>query len=143
MASERSGSLFVYGSLIFPEVWEAVVDSSPVSSEPAQLSGFLAFRVIDETYPGLVAGSSSATTGGILIHGLTSGHWESLDSFEGEFYERVEVVVETLNSGMRKTHRAQTYLVCDGFQDHLSDELWDADKFAKTGLADFLDRFVR
>ena len=142
IGSESEGRLFVYGSLIFPEVWKGVVGSPATRTEPAELSGYSAFRVIDEAYPGLVKTSQIARTQGVLIFGLTLEDWKTLDVFEGEFYERVEVNVETVQSPEKEIYGAHTYLVSDGFEDRLSEELWDVDEFAKSGLADFLQRFV-
>jgi gamma-glutamylcyclotransferase (GGCT)/AIG2-like uncharacterized protein YtfP len=46
--------LFTYGTLMFPEVWQAVVGRQ-FETTPAQLPGYQIFRVRDAVYPGIIA----------------------------------------------------------------------------------------
>jgi hypothetical protein len=46
--------LFTYGTLMFPEVWQAVVGKE-FQTLPAQLPNFQIFRVKDAVYPGIIA----------------------------------------------------------------------------------------
>jgi gamma-glutamylcyclotransferase (GGCT)/AIG2-like uncharacterized protein YtfP len=46
--------LFTYGTLMFPEVWQAVVGRQ-FETTPAQLPGYEIYRVAGALYPGIIA----------------------------------------------------------------------------------------
>ena len=52
--------LFTYGTLMFPEVWQAVVGKD-FETTPAQLPGYQIFRVRDAVYPGIIATEPSGS----------------------------------------------------------------------------------
>lgn len=142
MESDGKHRIFVYGSLMFPEVWNAVVGRPANRSARVVAHGYSAFCVSGQDYPGLVSEADAAVTEGVLIFDLIEEDWQRLDAFEGSFYERVEIRVQLVGGENEETHRAQTYLVRDGFRSQLTDELWNAEAFAKTGLSEFIGRFV-
>lgn len=148
MEEGSAGRLFVYGSLMFPAVWEAVVGGEEKRAVPAVALGFHAFRVEGEDYPGLVPveaeSRGGARTKGLLLFGIGEEDWERLDAFEGAFYKRVEIgVTAGEEDGDPKDYRAQVYQVRAEFRGKLTEEVWDNEVFAATGLGRFLERYVR
>lgn len=82
--SAETASLFVYGSLRFPDVLLALLDRVPTST-PAQASGWRAAALRGYAYPALVPASGSAD--GLLLTGLTADEWRILDDFENDLYQ--------------------------------------------------------
>ncbi|MDQ6741750.1 MAG: gamma-glutamylcyclotransferase [Candidatus Dormibacteraeota bacterium] len=78
------GGLFVYGSLLFPEVLLALVDRVP-SRTPATAPGWRVAALPGRVYPGLVPGPGSAP--GLLMSGLAGEDWDTLTAFEGDLYD--------------------------------------------------------
>lgn len=116
-------SLFTYGTLLFPEIMEAVVGSS-LPSQRATLHGYQRYRVRGCVYPGLTMEQRSLVEGR-LYTGLHERLWHRLDAFEGSLYERVEVPVVV----DRALQAAQVYIVKDRFQHELSPDVWDVAAF--------------
>jgi gamma-glutamylcyclotransferase (GGCT)/AIG2-like uncharacterized protein YtfP len=126
-------NFFTYGSLMFPDVWHRVA-GSVFPTCPALLSGFAAWKVRGETYPGL-APAPEETTGGVLHLGVTPEAAARLDAFEGPFYERRSVEVH-LPDGTRAP--AFAYVVVPTHRHELETVLWDAEDFRRFHLAKFL-----
>ena len=77
--------LFVYGSLRFPEILDALLGRVPPLA-PAAVPGFRVRALPGVTYPGMVADPDS-TAEGVLITGLSDDEQRLLDEFEDELYE--------------------------------------------------------
>ncbi|MGL5827345.1 MAG: gamma-glutamylcyclotransferase family protein [Nocardioides sp.] len=77
--------LFVYGSLLFPEVMEVLIGRNPARTA-ATVEGWRVVALAGEVYPGLVD-SPDSTAGGELIHDLTEWEWRILDAFENDIYD--------------------------------------------------------
>ncbi|WP_204030831.1 gamma-glutamylcyclotransferase family protein [Sinosporangium siamense] len=82
--AEAPEALFVYGSLLFPEVLLALLDRVPVGV-PTVVDGWRVAELAGHSYPVLVPASSSAR--GRIITGLGMDEWRVIDAFEDEFYE--------------------------------------------------------
>src|SRR3989442_15410683 len=76
--------LFVYGSLLFPEVLLALLGRLP-SRTPATAPGWRVAALPGRPYPGLVPGPGSAS--GLLMTGLREEEWDTLIAFEGDLYD--------------------------------------------------------
>src|SRR6266542_5749833 len=76
--------LFVYGTLLFPEVLRALLGRIP-DNTAATVAGWRAAALPGLPYPGLVPGPSSAV--GRLLTGLTADEWRRLEVYEGDQYE--------------------------------------------------------
>jgi hypothetical protein len=76
--------LFVYGSLLFPEVLLALLGRVP-SRTPAIAPGWRVAALPGRVYPGLVPGPGSAS--GLLMTGLSEEEWDTLTAFEGDLYD--------------------------------------------------------
>src|ERR1700730_16745178 len=77
-------ALFVYGTLLFPEVIRALIDRVP-NRVPASAPGWRLAALPGRVYPGLVL--SQGSVNGLLISDLTRDEWRTLDSFEDDSYE--------------------------------------------------------
>lgn len=82
--------LFVYGTLMWPEVMAAVTGRS-IEGRSAVLNGVRRVRVRGEVYPALIPGDD--TVEGVLFENLTELDLAALDCFEGAEYERLPVTV--------------------------------------------------
>lgn len=117
------GSLFVYGTLQFPEILEAVTGHR-FPGTTATLSGYRRRRLEHRPYPGIVAAAEDTT--GRLYRDLDARSLERLDVFEGRIYERRRVETRT-EEGVLEV--AWTYVVADRYAYLMSPETWDARSF--------------
>ena len=76
--------LFVYGTLQFPEVLQALLGRTP-TSKPASVPGWRAAALERRVYPGLVP--AEGTANGLLLTDLAVGEWRTLDNFEDDHYD--------------------------------------------------------
>jgi gamma-glutamylcyclotransferase (GGCT)/AIG2-like uncharacterized protein YtfP len=101
-----TSSLFVYGTLMSPEVVNVLLGRVP-PHEPAVLRGdFARHPVRSRVYPGMVFVNSRKNEGAAAVHGLlysqlSPSEMERLDWFEGDTYKRIDVTVETVADGNR------------------------------------------
>lgn len=107
--------LFAYGTLMWPEVLQAVVGRR-LYGIPAVLSGFERKRVKGELYPALVASQPGDVVEGILYLDLAEEEFRYLDRFEGEEYDR-----QTVRIG--KAH-AQVYVLADAWLHRADTRAW-------------------
>ncbi|MFC4062017.1 gamma-glutamylcyclotransferase family protein [Planomonospora corallina] len=124
-AEERA--LFVYGTLMFPEVLRALLGRVPESA-PAVAEGWRAARLPGQVYPVLVP-AGEGTARGLLITGLTAAEWRVLDEYEGPMYELRPV---ELTDG----RRGHAYVTVDPAAAAPDD--WDAERF----VAEHLDAYL-
>jgi len=127
-----SHDVFVYGSLLFSDVFEAVTGASPPRTE-ARLAGYARYRLRGETYPAIVP-EPGAETLGAVYRGVTRAVLGRLDRFEGEEYLRTRVEV-VLASGDRVT--AHAYVLDPLEHRRLEPEPWDPEHFDRTHRATF------
>jgi gamma-glutamylcyclotransferase (GGCT)/AIG2-like uncharacterized protein YtfP len=128
-------ALFAYGTLLFPDVLRLVAGRVPVG-QPAALDRFVRRRVVGEIFPAIVEGDDGDRVSGILYSGLEQSEWDRLDRFEGELYERREVVLD----GRRA---ASTYVLGPSWRHRLGPEPWDPEAFARDHLDAFVARLAR
>jgi gamma-glutamylcyclotransferase (GGCT)/AIG2-like uncharacterized protein YtfP len=127
--------VFTYGTLMFPEVWKAVVGRE-FSHLRGQAPGFRIFRVRDAVYPGILVAGSTDAVDGVVYQDIDPESIDRLDRFEDDFYRRRPIVV-ACDDGRRL--EAEAYVVPDDFRDMLTDEPWTGDDFVARGD---LDRFL-
>ena len=133
MEHAGGAALFAYGTLVLPDVLEALLGRA-LPAQPAQLAGYARYRVRGEVFPALAA-EAGADTSGVLYTGVDQREWALLDRFEGELYVRRAVRVET-PAGARD---AWTYLVAAGREPLLTREPWDPRSFAEGNRARWLE----
>lgn len=121
-------SLFVYGTLQFPEVLEVLIDRVP-QRRPATASGWRVAALPGLLYPGLVA-QSNAVAHGLVLDGLTAREWEILDAFEDDQYDLRAIPLTAA------ADPAWTYIWTAPVTQHD----WHPDHFAIDHLPQFLTR---
>ncbi|WP_261575173.1 gamma-glutamylcyclotransferase family protein [Frankia gtarii] len=124
--------LFVYGTLMFPEVVSTLIGRVP-PMESAAAPGWRAARLRDRLYPGLVrrGAQDEAPTAGRVLVGLDPTERAVLDAFEGSAYAAGPLV---LTDG----RPAVAYLWLDAAEAIAED--WDALAFADRHLGDYVLR---
>jgi gamma-glutamylcyclotransferase (GGCT)/AIG2-like uncharacterized protein YtfP len=120
--------LFVYGSLLFPEVMRVLLDRVPAST-PAAVAGWRVAALPGRVYPALV--QAEAIAKGQLVSGLTPQEWHTLDAFEDKVYELRRL---TLTDG-----RDGWAYVCTDHTDASPDD-WDMNLFERDHLVSYLKR---
>lgn len=101
---------------------------------PAILQGFGRYKVQHADYPGMVA-SPGHSVRGTLVTGLTDRDIGRLDLFEGSEYDRVKVVVKTLEE--EKDVEAATYVF--KHVSYLEKEEWSYEEFRKQKMHRWAD----
>jgi hypothetical protein len=120
-------ALFVYGSLLFPEVLQALLGRVP-DRTAAAAAGWRVAALAGRRYPGLILGDRQAS--GILITGLTSEEWRILHAFEDDVYELRRLALTDDRHGWA--------YVCPDDRETLTDD-WDAERFAAEHLASYIE----
>jgi len=131
--------VFTYGTLMFPEIWQAVVGRSFETVE-GTAAGFEVFRVRDAVFPGIVAGTGECSVPGVVYLDVDQESTERLDRFEDDFYERRPIAVDC-RSGQQWI--AEAYVVPSANRSVLTNEPWSRESFlASGGLEQFISRFA-
>lgn len=122
--------LFVYGSLLFEEVWNRVVHGT-YPRLAATLDGYRRVALRGRTYPGLIR-DPGAMVEGLACLSLSDGDLRRLIDFEGDEYDRATVRV-TLTDG--RSLGATVFLYSPRHAHRLTDEPWDPKRFQPKGFA--------
>ncbi len=130
--------VFTYGTLMFPEVWQAVVGRE-FASVPGTAAGYAIYRVQDAVFPGIAAADERDSVRGVVYLDVDHASVARLDLFEDDFYVRRSVWIDC-EDGERRA--ADAYVVPPENESVLTDERWDRAKFvASGGLEQFIRRF--
>ena len=124
--------LFTYGTLMLPEIMEKVAGCRS-ASVPATLAGYRRTLVRGEVYPG-IAEDVRGEVDGVLHLDLPVEAVRRLDVFEGEMYDRRQVVVAEAG-GVART--AMTYVFRPEFRHLLTDIPRDYQQFLASGRKRF------
>lgn len=119
-------SLFVYGTLLFPDVVRALIGRVPERTE-ASVAGWRAAALPGRAYPGLVP-APGAAAGGLVLARLTPEEWQVIHAFENG-YDLSEVA---LVDG----RRGWAYTWAEDIAPLPAD--WSADEFAANHLAEWV-----
>lgn len=130
-SSLTSTPLFVYGTLLFPEVINAIIGRAP-QSHPATAHGWRAAALKNRVYPGLVSCSDHATDGRLLVD-LSYHELRLLDDFEDAAYELRTIELAHGFSGL-------AYIWVDDKE--ICAENWDQQHFAGVHLPAYVARFT-
>jgi gamma-glutamylcyclotransferase (GGCT)/AIG2-like uncharacterized protein YtfP len=131
--------VFTYGTLMFPEVWRAVVGREFPAVEGVA-GGYAVYRVQDAAFPGIVAAGERDQVRGVVYLDVDHASLTRLDLFEDDFYVRQSIWVDC-EDGERRS--ADAYVVPEENHAVLTDEVWNRAKFiASGGLEQFIRRFA-
>jgi len=128
--------VFTYGTLMFPQVWKAVVGRD-FASVAGTAAGYAIYRVREAVFPGITQASDGDTVPGIAYLDVDQASLARLDLFEDDFYRRESLWVECDDGPQRA---ANAYVVPAENRAVLSDQTWRADEFVASGG---LDYFIR
>ena len=126
--------LFAYGTLMFPEILDAVAGTVPMAGTPARLHGFSRRAVRGEAYPAIVP-QPLAQVPGMLWSGLPETCLGRLDAFEGSEYRRQRRLLVTAD-GLRLT--AWCYVLRDELRGTLAPHDWSCARFRSSYLDSYL-----
>jgi gamma-glutamylcyclotransferase (GGCT)/AIG2-like uncharacterized protein YtfP len=129
-------NLFAYGSLMCEDIMFAVA-GEPLRSSRALLPGYGRFFVENEQYPGVIPYPGDSVDG-VVYHEISPAGWERLDHFEGEMYDRR--LVSVLGENGDEAH-VYCYVIKPEYQQRLTTEKWDFEKFLHGGKEIFLTRY--
>ena len=129
--------LFVYGSLMYEEVWGHLVKGK-FDRVQAELEGFKRVNITGETYPAIRKEKGSKVEG-ILIAGLNSNHFRLLDKFEGKLYKRETV---TVLIQLQRECKCEVYLFKNKYRHLLSNSDWCPRNFHEKHLRRFLSSYT-
>lgn len=132
---ESVTELFVYGTLIFTQVMEAVTGRQH-EGQIAKLHNFAAYKVVGDVYPGIWR-LEGVTTDGILYQDISREDLEILDRYEGEEFHRELLDVETEDGDI---HRAWVYTFRPAYHHLLSEKPWNAEYFNEDELEAYVAR---
>ncbi|CAM9662340.1 unnamed protein product [Choristocarpus tenellus] len=114
MSAPSSKTLFVYGSLMQPEVLQVLLGRVPPTNKGI-LHGYHRYRIKEQVYPAIFPCEGSSVEG-LLLPGLSPREQYILDLFEDEDYQKVDVDVrlctssESLAVTTRKEQTATAYV---------------------------------
>lgn len=129
--------LFVYGSLQHPLVWQRLIGKN-CDEQPAVLKGWKAVKVKNNDYPGLMQLNNEEVSG-LIKTGLSKADFEILDAFEGEQYQRVQLVV---TDEKEQSQQVYVYIFKDDYLPQLTSEAWSYQEFSEQCLQRFLNQFL-
>jgi len=129
-------NIFVYGSLMFGEVWGRVIQNH-YEKQTAVLLDYKRLCVRGEYYPGLVEADNNSVQG-ILYRDVIAEDIKRLDLFEGDYYHKIFVKVVCEKKPLLD---AEVYLFDARFNDLLDDTPWDPVLFRTQHLKKFIEKY--
>lgn len=125
--------LFVYGSLLFPELVEKLTGKR-FNSVPAILQGYRRLAIKECDYPAIITEAASEVKG-ILLLNVDKESMRLLTFYEGRDY--VESNVEVISE---KQNYNATAFVWDNDASFLENFDWDQNSFKENSLSFYIDR---
>ncbi|KAI9295134.1 hypothetical protein K502DRAFT_232541 [Neoconidiobolus thromboides FSU 785] len=131
--------LFIYGSLQNLTVLKRVLSpKTEFTLLPATLKDYKRVTVKGALYPGIYF-SDGELTEGKLFKNVTEEDIVKLDRFEGEDYNRTQIVVEVIkDNGSKSKEMAMVYTWIGG-EEKLSNTSWSLETFEKEHLTSFIN----
>ena len=135
-----SQNVFVYGTLMYPDVLKVLLNRVPTNSTAA-IHGFRRYSIKGQVFPGVIQSTPESQVQGVLLKGLTPEDMVVFDEFEGDEYRKVAVTPQLPDGS---TEEASVYIWQDSLRSYLYGE-WDPEAFAATHLesyAEMCQRFI-
>ena len=123
--------VFVYGTLLFPEILEGLTGRS-FPMQKAELKDFKRRQVLQGDYPAIVEAKGESVTGKLIVN-IDARSLEMLRFYEGDDYDcqKLEISVE------EKSVQALVF-VWKHDANMLTEPDWDAEFFKRNFLQDYL-----
>jgi gamma-glutamylcyclotransferase (GGCT)/AIG2-like uncharacterized protein YtfP len=128
-ASEVRAALFVYGSLMFDDVLDAIIGRIPAAVSASTI-GWRSVALPERTYPGMIPQPGHKTSGRVLAD-LSPAEWDVLDRFEDPVYSLKRVPTDT-------EYPAWAYVCPSGLLPGGAARDWDAQRFADEHLESYV-----
>ena len=125
-------SVFVYGTLQYPKILDALLGRVPVS-EHAVVKGYVRYGVKGEPFPAVVPCQESEVPG-LILSGLSPTEMDILDEYEGEQYTKCSVDALVDGTEIRKT---VLYVWKDEYIDWLDGQEWNREAFETIHFEDY------
>jgi len=132
-----TSSLFVYGTLMSPQVLRVLIGRLPELVHSATLEGYRRHPVKGQSFPGMIAGVGSVQ--GMLLKELTVSEMNVLDWFEGEEYTRKDVNIQCGTT----LEMTQTYVWSNPLSDLDTLSEWSYEDFCDFRLDSYLSHTVK
>ena len=129
-------NVFVYGSLMFDDVWNRIVQHH-YEKHSAVLLGYKRLTVKGANYPGLVKSFNSSIEG-VVYRNVTAQDIKRLDKFEGECYKKISVSVACETGQLLN---AEVYLFNIRHKNLLTNTPWDPVRFKAHHLRQFITKY--
>jgi gamma-glutamylcyclotransferase (GGCT)/AIG2-like uncharacterized protein YtfP len=126
-------ALFAYGTLRCQEIMRAVC-GQPFVGRAATLENYRVLKVRGEVYPGMIK-SPGFVARGVVYQNIGARHFEALDAFEGEMYEKQRIQIQ-LEDG--DTGTAFAYLVKESYEKYLEPVAWSYTQFIEVDKKQFV-----
>ena len=126
--------VFTYGSLMFDRVWSKVVGGT-YEKVTARLYGYKRRKIRGEIYPTVLPGTSRDHVDGIIYLDVSKNDVKTLDTFEGEYYQKVMAECSLTDGG---SISAWVYVLKERYRNLVEDEPWDPGWFLEDGIHEFL-----
>ena len=131
-------NIFAYGTLMFEQVWSQVAKGN-YDRCAAILKGYDRKSLRGEMFPAIIPSSPASLVQGVVYLEVSPSDLEGIDRFEGEYYFRKSVLVDTMETGIIS---AETYQLKEEYYALLSHRNWDAEQFSSTGIHLFIRSFM-
>ncbi len=121
--------LFVYGTLLSPDLMAAIAGPGPLVARPAALPGFAVHPIRDNVVP-FIKSDSAAMADGVVWCDLTSAQKARLDTYEGAFGYVLKPVTVSAEGQDMPCH---CYMPPEDIRG--ADGVWSLQEWEKTQLA--------
>lgn len=132
-----SQNVFVYGTLMYPEVLRALIKRVP-EHQKAIIHGFQRYGIRGQVFPAIIHSSSQAAVQGILLYRLTPDEMDVFDEFEGDEYYKVSVEAMPLVEDNAAPSNASVYVWQDSLRSLLLESPWDPEAFREKHLQPYV-----
>lgn len=132
-------SVFVYGTLMSPDVVRVLLGRIPQRTAPAFVSEFQRYPVLGQEFPGMIR-KEGGRTDGVVIEDLSLEEMKILDWFEGDEYVRQSVTVQW-DDGV--TRKVESFVWNNPWEELDMEKEWDYQHFCETTLQWYLANTVR
>ena len=130
-------NIFVYGSLMYSEVWDKIVSESYLNCA-ATIKGYERFAIQNEVYPAVIKSKGSEVEG-LIWKDVNDEDLARLNEFEGEYYVlQSEKAIDDQGSLIPVCF----YLLKSQYHSILKNENWDIQRFESKNLPLFISSYA-
>lgn len=128
-----SRHLFTYGTLEFPEIFEAITGDE-VRGIPASVENFARYLLKGKCYPGIVAVEGEVISGTLYLN-VDPVAMQKIENYEDACYDKHRLKVVAAN---QREFEAMAFVIPETQRHLLSGRKWSQREFADKYLESFL-----